>query len=110
MASAHLFEGELWVLNDPEGVTEWIGDGGDANAFADILERFPDCGAQAFEPFDGCRGVRHAPVSDGAARPRRAVRNQSELEASDRITDIERLIKIRLLLKHLTIPGLRLGE
>src|SRR6266446_1650170 len=91
--------GEMWVLNEPHEIPEWIGHRRDPDAFADVLNGRLEHGAGARKVLDRFLCIRDAPVRDAPARPgfhTFRIRIQAELKAANVEADVEWLIEIRL--------------
>src|SRR5262249_5953866 len=78
----------------------------DLDSLADVFEGVVYPGLHPFESFHLLGRIGDAPIQVDALLAWLAVGDQSELEAPDRVSDVERLIEVRLLAEKPGIPGL----
>ena len=105
-------EGEVRVLDDAEHVPEGVGDMGDADTAAHLLDAATFGRPEFEEARVSVVRVLHAPVGDDAlAAYRTGIAGlpglQPELEATDVEAGVERLVELGFLAKHNAVPLLR---
>ena len=98
------------ILNYGKAIAEWIGHCANFDAFSDFSNWLKSDGAERQELCKSVCGVHDAPQRLCTVHARLTIRNKTQLEASDRETNIERLIKVRRLTNNLAVPRLCLFQ
>ena len=96
---------EMRVFNQPQQVTERIGQLGHEDAFAHFLDVGVNARSQRNNALHFLGNVVHAPIGLDAVLDRFAIRYQAQFETADFKADVEGLVEVGFGLENFAVPG-----